>query len=57
MVWLETLPAVVRELEDRWELTPDAPLIGEDPSCSYVEAVRRSDGVRAVLKISMLKDR
>lgn len=53
MAWLEALPAVVQELEERWELTPDAPLIGEDPSCSYVEAVRRSDGAPAVLKISM----
>ncbi len=53
MTWLESLPALVQELEERWELTPDAPLIGEDPSCSYVEAVRRSDGAPAVLKISM----
>ena len=53
MAWLERLPFVVQELEDRWELTPDAPLNGEEGSCSCVEAVRRSDGRPAVLKISM----
>src|SRR5215469_17203965 len=53
MTWLECLPAVVEELERRWELTPDVPLSGEDPSCSYVEPVRRPDGTAAVLKISM----
>jgi streptomycin 6-kinase len=53
MAWLEGLPSLVRELESRWDLTPDAPLSGEDASCSYVKAVRRGDGTRAVLKISM----
>jgi streptomycin 6-kinase len=53
MAWLKTLPAVVQELEHRWGLTPDEPLSGDEPSCSYVEAVRRADGSRAVLKISM----
>jgi streptomycin 6-kinase len=53
MEWLEGLPAVVQELEHRWNLTPDAPLGGEEPSCSYVEAVRAADGTVAVLKISM----
>src|SRR5215831_8813830 len=53
MAWLEGLPAVVQELEQRWRLTPDATLLGEEPSCSYVEAVRRPGGTPAVLKISM----
>ena len=53
MVWLESLPTVVPQLKQRWELAPDAPLRGEEPSCSYVEAVRRSNGTPAVLKISM----
>jgi streptomycin 6-kinase len=53
MAWLESLPAVVHELEHRWKLTPDAPLSAEEPSCSYVEAVCRPDGTPAVLKISM----
>src|ERR1700757_3235706 len=53
MVWLESLPTVVPQLKQRWDLIQDAPLRGEEPSCSYVEAVRRSDGTPAVLKISM----
>src|SRR5215470_17098280 len=53
LAWLANLPAVVQEMEDRWRLTPDAPLSGEEPTCSYVEAVRRLDGSPAVLKISM----
>src|SRR5215469_4204792 len=53
MAWFERLPALVQELKHRWELTPDAPLHGEGPSCSYVDAVRRTDGTPAVLKISM----
>jgi hypothetical protein len=53
MAWLEALPAVIQELEHRWKLTPDGPLSAEEPSCSYVEAVRRPDGTPAVLKISM----
>lgn len=53
MAWLEGLRTVVQELEHRWQLTSDAPLSGEEPSCSYVEAVRRPDGTPAVLKISM----
>lgn len=51
--WLDRLPGVVRELEQRWALTPDAPLSGEEPSCSYVAAVRSADGRPAVLKIGM----
>ena len=53
MAWLEELPSFVQELRHRWELKPDAPLIGEEPTCSYVEAVRRADGTPVVLKISM----
>jgi streptomycin 6-kinase len=34
-------------------LTPDAPLDGEEPSCSYVMAVRSASGTGAVLKIAM----
>ena len=53
MAWLEALPIVTQELKDQWSLTPDASLDGEEPSCSYVEPVRRPDGTPAVLKISM----
>jgi len=34
--WLDRLPEMVHELERRWNLMPDVPLQGEDPSCSYV---------------------
>ena len=53
MAWLERVPFVIEELRDRWELTSDTPLEGEEGSCSYVEAVRRSNGAPAVLKVSM----
>jgi streptomycin 6-kinase len=53
LTWLESLPGAVQELEHRWGVTPDTPLSGEEPTCSYVEAVRRLDGSPAVLKISM----
>ena len=53
LTWLESLPGAVQELKDRWGLTPDSPLGGEEPTCSYVEAERRLDGTSAVLKISM----
>jgi len=53
MAWLQGLPTVVEELQHRWGLAPDAPLSGEQASCSYVEAVRRPDGTPAVLKISI----
>ncbi len=53
LTWFEELPNVVLELRKRWALTPHAPLCGQEPSCSFVEAVRRADGSQAVLKISM----
>ena len=51
--WLDRLPDVLRRLEHRWELTPDTPLHGEEPSCSYVAAMRSANGTPAVLKIAM----
>jgi streptomycin 6-kinase len=51
--WLDHLPELLRLLEQRWALTPDTPLDGEEPSCSYVTAVRAANGTPAVLKISM----
>jgi streptomycin 6-kinase len=51
--WLDRLPDVLRSLEQLWALTPDAPLDAEEPSCSYVTAVRASNGRPAVLKIAM----
>ena len=51
--WLNRLPGIVRELENRWGLTSDVALDGEEPSCAYVAGVLRTDGSRAVLKIGM----
>ena len=51
--WLDRLPEVLRRLEHLWALTPDAPLDSEEPTCSYVTAVRAANGMRAVLKIAM----
>jgi streptomycin 6-kinase len=51
--WLDRLPDTLRRLERLWALTPDAPLDGEEPSCSYVSAVRTANGTPAVLKIAM----
>ncbi len=51
--WLDRLPELLRRLEQRWALTPDTPLDGEEPSCSYVTAVQAANGMPAVLKISM----
>lgn len=51
--WFDRLPDVLEILENRWSLTPDTPLNGEQPSCSYVAAVRTADGAAAVLKIGI----
>ncbi|WP_344633088.1 aminoglycoside phosphotransferase family protein [Streptomyces glaucosporus] len=48
--WLDRLPELVRELLERWELTPGRPYTGG--SCSWVAPVRRADGSDAVLKVS-----
>ena len=51
--WLERLPAVVRELQQRWSLALDAPFEGQEVSCAWVAPVIRVDGTRAVLKLGM----
>src|ERR1051325_5080435 len=51
--WLDQLPEVLRKLEQLWALTPDAALDGEEPTCSYVAAVRFANEEAAVLKIAM----
>lgn len=52
-VWLDQLPQLVRKLQHQWALTPDSPLDGDEPTCSYVAAFQREDGTPAVLKISI----
>jgi streptomycin 6-kinase len=51
--WLTRLPGMVRTLEERWSLSRDGALGGEEATCSYVSAVLGENGVPAVLKIGM----
>lgn len=51
--WLDQLPNVLQRLERQWSLTFDAPLDGEEASCSFVAAVICADGTPAVLKVGM----
>lgn len=51
--WLDTLPRVVRELEDRWRLSLETPFDGNEVSCSWVALAVREDGSGAVLKLGM----
>lgn len=51
--WLERLPDVLRDLEQRWSLTLGPPFEGEEVSCAWVAPVRRGDGTSAVLKLGM----
>ncbi|MFC4496227.1 aminoglycoside phosphotransferase family protein [Streptomyces ovatisporus] len=48
--WLLRLPALVEELRQRWELRLGAPYHGG--SCSWVAPAERTDGARAVLKVT-----
>jgi streptomycin 6-kinase len=51
--WLDRLPETLRRLEHSWALRLDTPLDAEEPSCSYVVAVRTANETPAVLKIAM----
>jgi streptomycin 6-kinase len=51
--WLAKLPASLNELMAHWELTLGGPLGGEEGSCSWVYAVTRRDGLKAVLKLGL----
>ena len=51
--WLERLPDVINELQDRWVLSLEAPFDGDDVSCSWVARAVCADGNRAVLKLGM----
>jgi hypothetical protein len=52
-IWLDSLPAVLEELTDRWSLRIDAPYDHANVTCSWVAAVVRADGMQAVLKLGM----
>ena len=51
--WLEQLPRTIRELQERWALSLDAPFEGSEVSCAWVARALRRDGSRAVLKLGM----
>ncbi len=51
--WLERLPNVIGELQDRWLLSLGAPFDGNEVSCSWVAPAVRSDGTHAILKLGM----
>jgi streptomycin 6-kinase len=51
--WLDSLPAMVEELTDRWSLRTGPPFDHASVTCSWVAAVVRSDGTPAVLKLGM----
>ena len=49
--WLERLPKLVSELQERWSLTLGPPFDGPDVSTAWVAPVVRADGSAAVLKV------
>jgi streptomycin 6-kinase len=49
--WLERLPKLVSELEERWSLTLGPPFDGPDVSTAWVAPVVRADGSAALLKV------
>ena len=51
--WLNNLPAMLKELADRWSLRIDAPFDHANVSCSWVSTTVRADGTSAVLKLGM----
>jgi streptomycin 6-kinase len=51
--WLNSLPALLHDLQQKWSLTVDDPFDAGEASCSYVVPVLRVDGTSAVLKLAM----
>jgi streptomycin 6-kinase len=51
MAWLERLPTVVRDLEERWSLTLGPPFDGPEVSTAWVAQATRANGSPAVLKV------
>jgi streptomycin 6-kinase len=51
--WLARLPGTLRDLQQRWGLTIDAPFDGDEVSCSWVAPVTLANSTTAVLKVSM----
>lgn len=51
--WLDSLPAIVEELADRWSLRTGEPFEHANVTCSWVAPVVCADGVSGVLKLGM----
>jgi len=51
--WLERLPDVAGDLQQRWSLTLGPPFDGPEVSAAWVAPARRADGTSTVLKLSM----
>ena len=51
--WLGRVPALLKDLKQRWALSLDDPFDGEDVSCAWVAPACRADGTTAVLKLPM----
>ena len=52
--WLQRLPGMLEELQQRWSLSLAEPFDGEELSCAWVAAATRPDGSSAVLKLGMI---
>jgi streptomycin 6-kinase len=53
VAWLDSLPAMLKALTERWSLCPGPPFDHGHVSCSWVATVVRTDGTSAVLKLGM----
>jgi streptomycin 6-kinase len=51
--WLAKVPAVLKDLKDRWALSLDEPFGGSDVSCAWVAPGRLANGTTAILKLAM----
>lgn len=51
--WLEDLPRILHEIQDRWSLALEEPFEGDEGSCAWVAPARRADGTLVVLKLGM----
>jgi streptomycin 6-kinase len=51
--WLDSLPAMLEELTERWFLRVGAPFDHANVTCSWVAPAVRADGMAAVLKLGM----
>lgn len=53
LAWLNNLPSVIRDLEQRWSLTVGNPFDSDQVSCSWVAPASRADQLAVILKLGM----